>query len=81
MPKKGFHSVLKKLAPKMIAYSYVGMYCRYKWFKAFFALVAIFYLLRVSKSEINVDSLYTILSTGIGYGYEKTLLFTLKNKV
>ena len=57
------------------------MYCRYKWFKAFFVLVAIFYLLRASKSEINVDSLYTILSSGIGYGYEKTLLFTLKNKV
>ena len=81
MPKKGFHSVLNQFAPKLIAYSYAGMYCRYKWFKAFFVLVAIFYLLRASKSEINVDSLYTILSSGIGYGYDKTLLFTLKNKV
>jgi len=38
--------------PKIIAYSYVGMYCRYKWFKAFFVLVAIFYLLRASKSKL-----------------------------
>ena len=26
---EGFHYVLNHFAPKMIAYSYVGMYCRY----------------------------------------------------
>lgn len=25
---EGFHSVLNQFAPKMIAYSYIGMYCR-----------------------------------------------------
>jgi len=25
---EGFHSLLNQFAPKMIAYSYVGMYCR-----------------------------------------------------
>ena len=27
---EGFHAVLNHFAPKMIAYSYNGMYCRYK---------------------------------------------------
>ena len=26
---EGFHSLLNQFAPKMIAYSYVGMYCKY----------------------------------------------------
>jgi len=26
---EGFHSLLNQFAPKMIGYSYVGMYCRY----------------------------------------------------
>jgi len=26
---EGFHSLLNQFAPKMIAYSYIGMYCRY----------------------------------------------------
>jgi len=26
---EGFHSVLNLFAPKLIAYSYIGMYCRY----------------------------------------------------
>ena len=28
---EGFHSVLNQFAPKMIAYSYLGMYCRYEF--------------------------------------------------
>ena len=26
---EGFHSTLNQFAPKMVAYSYVGMFCRY----------------------------------------------------
>lgn len=26
---EGFHSVLNQFAPKMIAYSYIGLYCRW----------------------------------------------------
>ena len=26
---EGFHSALNQFAPKMVAYSYVGMFCRY----------------------------------------------------
>lgn len=26
---EGFHSLLNQFTPKMIGYSYVGMYCRY----------------------------------------------------
>ena len=32
---EGFHSVLNLFAPKLIAYSYIGMYCRYFHFTIF----------------------------------------------
>lgn len=32
---EGFHSVLNHFTPKMIAYFYVGMYCRCLYFKLF----------------------------------------------
>jgi len=31
---EGFHSVINQYAPKMIAYSYQGMYCRYVLFSS-----------------------------------------------
>ena len=28
---EGFHSVINQFSPKMIAYSFLGMYCRFVW--------------------------------------------------
>ena len=36
---EGFHSVLNLFAPKLIAYSYIGMYCRYFHFLSIFLFV------------------------------------------
>ena len=45
---EGFHSVLNQFSPKMIGYSYRGMYCRYYLTQAilcrFYMILSIFFL-------------------------------------
>lgn len=47
---EGFHSVLNLFAPKLIAYSYIGMYCRYFHFTIFIFFVCSFLLLPICTS-------------------------------
>ena len=42
---EGFHSVLNLFAPKLIAYSYIGMYCRYFHFYYYFPFFVCSFLL------------------------------------
>lgn len=47
---EGFHSVLNLFVPKLIAYSYIGMYCRYFHFTIFIFFVCSFLLLPICTS-------------------------------
>lgn len=47
---EGFHSVLNHFAPKMIAYCYVGQYCRYNYYtKIVFIQVAKIFFIQEEK--------------------------------
>ena len=42
---EGFHSVLNHFTPKMIAYSYIGMYCRYGIVQSYLIVLLVQYSL------------------------------------
>lgn len=59
---EGFHSVFNLFAPKLIAYSYIGMYCRYFHFTIF-----IFF--------VHSSLLLPICTSYMFNNYEKSMFF------